>query len=207
MSHRTALVLIDYQNDFAHRDGALYVAGGDAILPAVHALIAGTRSRGGLIVATQDWHPAGHVSFAATHGLPPFTVMDGEMLWPVHCVAGGWGADFFDGLDLTGVDRCVRKAFELERDSYSGFGGREFHASRPGATLEHLLRDHGVQTIDVAGLATEHCVRATVLDALERGFEVRVHAAAIRPVDPAAGARALAEMAEAGAMVIEPTTS
>ena len=199
---RTALIVVDYQNDFAHANGTLRVTEGDVILPAVNDLMARTKADAGLVVTTQDWHPDGHVSFAATHGLPDFALLDGDRKWPKHCVADAWGADFLDGLDLTKVDRRVLKAFEKDVDSYSGFGGREFKGGKPGATLEELLRAEGVEEVDVAGLATEYCDKATVLDALRLGFKVRVHRAAIRAVNPADGEKALAEMAAAGAVVV-----
>jgi nicotinamidase/pyrazinamidase len=200
---RAALILIDVQNDFADPRGALAVAGAADILPEIGKLLAAARRRGDLVVATQDWHPADHVSFAATHGLPPFATMaTGQRVWPAHCVAGDWGADLAPGLDPVAIDRRVRKGFERDRDSYSGFGGREFTGDAPGPALEEILRAAGVTALDVAGVATDYCVRATVLDALRLGFSVRVHRAAVRAVDPAAGESALAGMAAAGATLV-----
>ncbi|MFM7205467.1 MAG: isochorismatase family protein [Planctomycetaceae bacterium] len=199
MDLRTAIVVVDYQNDFADPGGTLFVSGGDRILPAVNTLVMQTRARGGLVVLTQDWHPPDHVSFAATHGVDPFTDHAGGIAWPVHCVAGTWGAEFPAGLSVEAGDRIVRKGCLRDHDSFSGFGGREVAA---GATLDELLRKAGIATLDVAGLATDICVRATVLDALGLGFRVRVHTSASRPVEAAAGERALAEMAAAGALVV-----
>jgi len=202
MASRTALILIDVQNDFADPRGALAVAGAADILPEIGKLLAAARRRGDLVITTQDWHPADHVSFAATHGLPPFATMAaGDRVWPAHCEAGDWGADLAPALDAVAIDRRVRKGFERDRDSYSGFGGREFTGSTPGPSLEEILRAAAIDRLEVAGLATDYCVRATVLDALQRGFAVRVHRAAVRAVDPAAGERALAEMAAAGATI------
>lgn len=202
MARRTALIVVDFQNDFAHPAGSLFVAGADLILPEIDSLLASARGRGDLVVTTQDWHPADHVSFAATHGLPPFTPREGDIAWPVHCVAGSWGAELVAGFDPSRIDHRVLKGFEPGLDSYSGFGGREFTGAAAGRTLEEILRKAGVEEIDVAGVATEHCDRATVLDAVRLGFRVRFHAAAARPVDAAAGERAIAEMAAAGVDIV-----
>lgn len=202
MTRRSALVVVDVQNDFAHPAGALFVAGADRLPPRIDALLAAARGRGDLVVTTQDWHPVGHVSFAATHGLPPFTLRDGDMTWPVHCVADSWGAELVAGLDVANIDHRVLKGIDPGIDRYSGFGGREFSNAAAGRTLEELLRDAGVEELDVAGVATEYCVRATAVDAVRLGFRVRLHAAASRPVDAAAGERAIAEMAAAGIAII-----
>lgn len=202
MAGRGSLLVIDMQNDFADPRGALTVPGAAGILPVVNGLIAAARDRGDLVVATQDWHPADHASFAATHGLAPFmTTPAGERVWPAHCVAGTWGAELVAGLDTEAIDHRLRKGFQRDRDSYSGFGGRDGAAGGPGRGLEELLRAAGVHDLTVVGVATDYCVRATVLDALRAGHSVRVPIAAIRAVDPAAGDRALAEMAAAGAVV------
>lgn len=202
MASGTALLVVDYQNDFADPRGSLHVAGGAAILPGINALMASTRSAGGLVVTTQDWHPADHVSFRAVPELVGRAATRNGGGWPVHCVAGSWGAEFPSGLDLGLVQRRVLKGYERDVESYSGFGGREFSAGRPGATLEELLRSAAVRRVEIAGLTTEHCDRATALDALRLGFAVCVHRGCVRAVDPAAGERALAEMAAAGAAIM-----
>jgi nicotinamidase/pyrazinamidase len=203
MANGTAVILVDHQNDFAHCGGALHVKEGETILAAVNALIAEVEACAGLVVTTQDWHPADHVSFAKTHGLPDFALSGGERKWPAHCVAGSLGAEFLSGVNLAQVNRRVLKAFEKDVDSYSGLGGCEFVGGRPTLTLEQVLREQGVETLEVAGLATEYCDRATVMDALRFGFKVRVHRAEVRAVDPAAGELAWVEMAAAGALIVE----
>lgn len=202
MAGRSALLVIDMQNDFADPRGSLTVDGAGEILPVVNGLIAAARDRGDLVITTQDWHPAEHVSFAAPHGLAPFTTTPaGDRVWPAHCVAGTWGAELVAELDTGAIDHRLRKGFERDRDSYSGFGARDVPADGPGRGLGEILRAAGAHDLTIVGLATDYCVRATVLDALRAGHAVRVPAAAVRAVDPAAGERALAEMADAGAVV------
>lgn len=201
MSGPEAFLLVDYQNDFADPRGSLSVPGGDRILAEVNAVMATTATRGGLVVTTQDWHPADHVSFAAVGGRPASPGRDDLARWPVHCVAGTWGAALADGLDQSRIDHRILKGCDRDTECYSGFGGHEYPDGLPGRPLVMILRAAGVSTLDVAGLATEYCVRATVLDAVALGFRVRVHRGCVRAVDPLSGERALAEMAAAGAQV------
>ena len=202
MAARTALVVIDCQNDFAHPDGALAVRDGAAILPRVASLMADIRAGEGFVVATLDWHPANHASFASAHGRPPFTEWHGRMLWPDHCVAGTWGAELAAGIDGGMIDRRLLKGCHPQDESYSGFRDDTPIDGSVELTLEQVLRTAEVRELDVVGLATDYCVRATVLDALSLGFTVRVHADAIRPVDATSGDRALREMAAAGAAIV-----
>ena len=188
----TALVVVDVQNDFADPAGGLPVAGGASILPLLNAEIAAARAAGAFVACTQDWHPASTPHFAKDGGA-----------WPVHCVGGTWGAELHPGLDA-GAGPCVRKGAGGE-DGYSGFTMRD---PSTGATvpteLDGLLRANGVRRLVVGGLATDYCVKATVLDALALGYETRVLVDAIRAVDlaPADGERALAEMERAGAILV-----
>jgi Amidases related to nicotinamidase len=185
----TALIVVDVQNDFADPAGGLPVAGGDAIIPIMNGEIAMATSSGAMVVATQDWHPAVTPHFAKDGGL-----------WPVHCVAGTWGADLHPDLRLPDDAPRVRKGANGE-DGYSGFTTRD---PVTGATLptqlEGLLRDAAVKRVVVIGLATDYCVKATALDARRLGFETAVLIDAIAAVDlePGDGARALDEMAAAG---------
>jgi nicotinamidase/pyrazinamidase len=188
----TALAVVDVQNDFADPAGGLAVAGGASILPLLNAEIAAARAAGAFIACTQDWHPASTPHFAKDGGA-----------WPVHCVGGTWGAELHPGL-VAGADAYVRKGAGGE-DGYSGFTMRD---PSTGATvpteLDGLLRANGVRRLVVGGLATDYCVRATVLDALALGYETRVLVDAVRPVDlaPGDGDRALAEMERAGAVLV-----
>jgi nicotinamidase/pyrazinamidase len=173
-----ALVIVDFQNDFTP-GGALAVPEGDAIAGHVNELIASGRFD--LVVATRDWHPPDHSSFAAQGGP-----------WPEHCVAGTDGAQLHPALDAARVDVIVDKGTDPGTEGYSGFDGTELAA---------LLRDRQVDRITVVGLATDYCVRATALDALGEGFAVTVDAGGARGIDAAGSARALDEVRAAGGSV------
>ena len=175
-----ALVIVDFQNDFCP-GGALAVPDGDAIAPWLNDLAASGEYD--LVVATRDWHPPDHGSFAE-HGGP----------WPVHCVAGTPGAELHHALDPTPLDAVVDKGQARDTEGYSGF---------EGTGLAGLLRDRGVDHVTVVGLATDYCVKNTALDALREGFSVTVDSTATRGVDLELGdsERALAEVRTAGASV------
>jgi nicotinamidase/pyrazinamidase len=187
----TALVVVDVQNDFADPNGGLAVGGGSAILPLVNACVADALVGGAFVVYTQDWHPESTPHFAKDGGR-----------WPVHCVAGTWGAEFHPELDVAGPS--VLKGSNGE-DGYSGFTMRDPVSGDTQPTeLEGLLREHGVERVVVVGLATDYCVKATALDAVELGFETIVFANATAAVDlqPGDGERAIAEMSAAGVLVL-----
>ena len=197
-----ALLLIDIQNDFMP-GGALAVPGGDEIIPIVNDLM----PRFELIVATQDWHPADHGSFAANHpGRAVFeqAELDGlpQTLWPVHCVQGSGGALFAPGLDTRRVTRVFTKGMNPRIDSYSGLFDNGHRAS---TGLAEWLKAQGVTHLTVAGVATDYCVKFTVLDALAEGFAVDLILPACRGVNLQSGdvERAVAEMRQAGAVVLE----
>jgi nicotinamidase/pyrazinamidase len=173
-----ALVIVDFQNDFTP-GGALAVPEGDAIAPRLNELAADDRFD--LVVATRDWHPPEHSSFAAQGGP-----------WPAHCVANTQGAQLHDGLDQALVDIVVDKGTDPATEGYSGFDGSD---------LAGLLRERGIDRITVAGLATDFCVRATALDALKAGFAVTVDDGASRGIDPDASSDALDEVRAAGGAV------
>lgn len=194
------LLLIDLQNDFMP-GGALAVPGGDAIIPLVNELMPGFD----LVVATQDWHPADHGSFAVNHpGRSVFQQieLDGlpQTLWPVHCVQNTGGALFAPGLDTRRVERVFTKGMNPRIDSYSGFFDNGHRAS---TGMGEWLKARGVGKISVAGVATDYCVKFTVLDALAEGFEVELIAAACRGVDlnPGDVEHAVGEMHAAGAVI------
>jgi len=186
----TALVVVDVQNDFADPAGSLSVRGGADVVPAVNAEIAAARAAGALVVFTQDWHPETTPHFAKDGGV-----------WPVHCVAGTWGATLHPVLEVDGP--VVRKGSNGE-DGYSGFTMRD---ALTGATvpteLGGLLRERGIRRVVVVGLATDYCVKATGLDARALGYETTVLRAAIAAVDlqPGDGERALDELRAAGVTV------
>lgn len=196
-----ALILVDIQNDFL-AGGALAVPRGDEVIPVANRLM----PRFDLVVATQDWHPADHGSFASRHaGKKPGDVIDlsgvKQTLWPDHCVQGTPGAAFAPSLETARIHHVVRKGVDPAVDSYSGFfdNGR-----RRDTGLAEFLKSRGVTRVVIVGLATDYCVRATALDALSLGFETIVVREGVRGVDLAPGDsdRALAEMASAGARII-----
>ncbi len=196
-----ALLLIDIQNDFMP-GGALAVPGGDEVIPVVNALMPQFE----LVIATQDWHPADHGSFAANHpGKTVFeqTELDGlpQTLWPVHCVQNTGGALFAPGLDTRRIARVFTKGLNPQIDSYSGLFDNGHRAS---TGLAEWLRAQGVAHLTVAGVATDYCVKFTVLDALGQGFAVAVVDAACRGVNLRAGdaERAIEEMRARGAVIV-----
>ena len=176
-----ALVVVDYQNDFASPGGALSVSGGDTIAGRINELM-----RSGdydLVVATRDWHPPDHGSFTDQGGI-----------WPVHCVQGTDGAQLHPELDAGAVDEIVDKGQDRSTEGYSGFDGTR---------LAELLRERGIDQVTVVGLATDYCVKHTALEALQEGFAVTVDTTAVRGVDvePGDSDRALAELRAAGAVM------
>lgn len=184
---RTALVVVDVQNDFADPEGALSVVGGAAIVPLLNAVTATAEAAGATVVYTQDWHPPDTPHFAKDGGI-----------WPVHCVQDTWGAAFHPDLRVAG--EVVRKGTGGE-DGYSGFTVRDPASGDPSDTLlDSMLRDRGIGTVVVGGLATDYCVRDTALDAMRRGFATFVLIDAVRAVDlhEGDGARALEAMRRAG---------
>jgi nicotinamidase/pyrazinamidase len=188
----TALIVVDVQNDFADPAGSLSVAGGERIIATVNREIEMAGNGGALVVATQDGHPETTPHFAKDGGV-----------WPVHCVAGSWGAELHPDLALPVVAPRIRKGANGE-DGYSGFTMRDPTTGETTSTeLERLLRDAGVDHVVVVGLATDYCVKATALDAARLGFETRVLTDAIAAVDlqPSDGERALDEMAAAGVVM------
>ena len=187
---RSALVVVDLQNDFADPAGSLFVRGGDELVGRINdELQRATRERA-FVVYTQDWHPPSTPHFAKDGGI-----------WPVHCVAGTWGAELHPGLMVAGPR--VRKGSNGE-DGFSGFTMRDptTGEDRPTA-LDEMLRERDVVRVVICGLATDYCVRGTVLDARRLGYETEVLTAAVAAAEltPGDGARALAEMADAGAML------
>jgi len=183
LSDRDALIVVDVQNDFLP-GGALAVTDGDQVIEPLNRTVAlfGARSRS--VFFSRDWHPPAHCSFTAQGGA-----------WPPHCVADTHGAQFAAALDVPTDARVVSKGTREDRDAYSALDGTD---------LPERLRAGGIRRLFVGGLATDYCVKATVLDALAAGFQVVVLADAIRAVnvEPEDGERAIAAMGEAGARMI-----
>lgn len=186
-----ALIIVDVQNDFAHSDGSLYVAGGDEILPMVNSLAAEALAAGAPVVLTQDWHPE------AT----PHFIDDGGV-WPRHCVRDTWGAAFH--ADLVASGPVVRKGVGGE-DGYSGFTVKDPQSEETTATeLDRILRDAGATSTVVIGIALDVCVKATAEDAHANGYAVTVVRDATRAVDlePGDGDRAVEALLAAGIAVV-----
>jgi nicotinamidase/pyrazinamidase len=180
VSPASALVVIDVQNDFCP-GGALAVADGDAVVPIVNRIA----PEFAVTVFTQDWHPAGHSSFAASHsGAEVFSTVQmpygPKVLWPVHCVQGTAGAAFHPDLETDRADLIVRKGFRAEMDSYSAFFEND-HRTPTG--LAGYLRDRGVRHVVMAGLATDFCVSWSAIDAVAHDFEVTMIEDAYRAID------------------------
>ncbi|MEZ6015719.1 MAG: bifunctional nicotinamidase/pyrazinamidase [Planctomycetota bacterium] len=197
---RTALILVDLQHDFMP-GGALAVAGGDETVAVANRLIPSYE----LVVATQDWHPAQHESFAANHaGRQPGEVIDlhglPQVLWPVHCVQGTAGAALHSALDVAGIDFVVRKGTDPAVDSYSAFYDNG-HRQTTGLAAE--LRRRGVEAVHILGLATDYCVKFTALDAVAEGFATTLLLEGCRGVEltPGDTTRALDALQAAGVTV------
>ncbi|CAI2931633.1 bifunctional nicotinamidase/pyrazinamidase [Aminobacter sp. P9b] len=175
-----ALIVIDIQNDFCP-GGALAVSGGDEIMPLVNDLIRNTEH----VLLTQDWHPAGHSSFASSHqGRQPFESIDmpygAQTLWPDHCIQGSKGADFHSGLAWAKSELVIRKGFRAGIDSYSAFFEND-HLTPTG--LAGYLNERGIDSITLVGLATDFCVAYSALDAVRQGFATTVRLDACRAID------------------------
>ncbi len=201
MSTDRALILVDLQNDFVP-GGALAVAEGDAVIPIANRV----QQAFDLIVASRDWHPRDHGSFAANHpgrnvgdmidlhGLP-------QILWPVHCVQNTSGADFVPGLDISRIDRVFLKGTDKEIDSYSAFFD---NGHRKSTGMGDYLKERGVRDVYVCGLATDYCVKFTALDARQLGLNVHLIEDASRGVNlkPDDSANALEGILRSGGQII-----
>lgn len=176
-----ALLIVDVQNDFCP-GGSLGVDDGDRIIPVLNEAIQAAREAGVPVIASRDWHPEGHCSFADQGGP-----------WPEHCVQNSQGAAFHPDLALPNEAEIVSKGQALDRDQYSALDG---------TGLGEQLRQRGIRRLWVGGLAQDVCVHATVMDALAEGFEVRLIREATRPVDPDRGAEVLKEMEDRGAALV-----
>ena len=196
-----ALVIVDVQNDFLP-GGALAVPEGDKIIPVINQL-SRISSWFNVVVATQDWHPRGHKSFASAHGKPLFEkiTLNGleQILWPDHCVQGGDGAKVAQGLDTSRISHTFQKGSDPEVDSYSGFFD---NGQRHSTGMGEWLKKRGVTDLVIVGLATDFCVKWTALDALRLGFKTIVVRDACRAVVPDHEASALKEVADAGGQIV-----
>jgi nicotinamidase/pyrazinamidase len=196
MSH--ALLIIDVQNDFCP-GGALAVADGDDIVRGINAIMPEYDA----VILTQDWHPAGHSSFATTHGADPMTLTQmpygPQVLWPDHCIIGTNGAAFHSDLNVDAADMIIRKGYNPAIDSYSAFFEND-HSTPTG--LEGYLRTRGIDTLTLVGLATDFCVNYSAVDAAKLGFNVTVRMNLCRAIDfDGSLDAAIAGMTQAGVSV------
>jgi nicotinamidase/pyrazinamidase len=199
---QSALLLVDLQNDFCP-GGSLAVSGGDSIIPIANAL----QPLMPLVIATQDWHPQDHMSFAANHhkkSVGDSVMLEGisQTLWPVHCVQGTRGAEFHPELNRTHIKHIVHKGIDKVVDSYSAFFDNA-HLRSTG--LHDYLQTQGVTHLYILGLATDYCVKYSVLDALQLGYQITVIENACKGVGLSANdiADAIAEMKAAGATFMD----
>ncbi len=199
-----ALLLVDIQNDFTPGEpgGALAVPNGHEVIAVANRLMFSHD----LVVATQDWHPVGHKSFASEHvgqnvgDVITWNRLD-QILWPDHCVQCTPGAEFCDELNIDGIEEVVRKGTDRNIDSYSGFFD---NGHRKATGLSDLLRERGVDAVDVMGLATDYCVKFTALDAVEQGLTTRLIVEGCRGVElqPGDCERAITAMRAAGVAIV-----
>jgi Amidases related to nicotinamidase len=207
ISEHTALIVVDLQPDFMP-GGALACHEGDAIVPGIARLLHARRFRH--VVATQDWHPAGHASFASAHpGTQPFQQIplhgQPQTLWPDHCVQGTPGAALHPGVDWSAADLILRKGSDPQMDSYSAFRENHGpHGTRPATGLAGWLRERGVEEVLVCGLARDVCVLWTAQDAVAAGFKAGLLWHLSRPVTPAGDEATRAALAAQGIALVDP---
>ena len=174
-----ALIVIDVQNDFCP-GGALAVAEGDLIVPGINALMSDFAA----VILTQDWHPAGHSSFASSHDAAPMSMIDmpygPQVLWPDHCIQGTAGSQFHKDLNADAADMIIRKGYNPAIDSYSAFFEND-HTTPTG--LHGYLQTRGINDVTMVGLATDFCVNFSAVDAAQLGYTVTVNTSLCRAID------------------------
>ncbi|KAJ9502773.1 NAD(+) salvage pathway protein [Exophiala xenobiotica] len=221
MAFRPTLVVVDLQNDFCPPDGSLAVTGGRDIVPLVNRLLASSKFV--LKIATQDWHPEDHVSFASNHAAPnnkPFTSFIDmknlvankpeqtmkQRLWPVHCVQQTNGAEIIDEIDLSKIDTFVKKGMDSRVEMYSAFsdsfGNMTAGAGGVNLDLADLLKAKAITHVYVVGLAGDYCVKDTALGSAKAGFATYVIEEAQRCVDPAAWPDVKAELSQGSVSLV-----
>ena len=193
-SSNSALIVVDVQNDFVDPKGNLYVQDAPSVVPNINAKISVARNEGRLIVYTQDWHPEVTPHFAKDGGI-----------WPVHCVADSWGAQWYPDLKVASDAEVVRKGTGGE-DGYSGFSARDPLTNAESDTaMDEILRRYGVTDVDVVGIATDYCVKETALDACRRGYRTHIYLDCMKGVNlqPGDADSAIGAMVEAGVKVFD----
>ena len=189
-----ALILIDIQHDFV--DGSLGSPEALTIIPKVNALIQTFRDKP--LFFTVDAHPIDHSSFAATHNLPDFTIKEGSVKWPVHCVKGSHGAEIYREIVVPFDAKICEKAQDPEIDAYSAFFDEK---GRPSSSLDSLLKEFDIKNIAFCGIAGDFCVDKTLLDALKLGYKVEVYSDAVAFIDPTKREETLKKWENHGAVI------
>lgn len=200
---KKALIIVDVQNDFC-KNGALEVPNGNEVIPYINQLIKNTQYDE--IIATQDFHPADHKSFASNHSnkkIGELIDLNGitQILWPDHCVQGTFGTEFHKELNTSKITKIVQKGKNIEVDSYSGFYDND-HKSSTG--LADYLKAKQIDTVEIVGLALDYCVKYTALDAVKEGFKTILHYRGTKAVNlqPKDGMQAVIELLENGVDVV-----
>ncbi|SHO56423.1 bifunctional nicotinamidase/pyrazinamidase [Vibrio quintilis] len=197
---KKTLVIVDVQNDFSS-EGALAVPDGESVVPVINQIMPFFD----FVIATQDWHPEAHASFASTQECQPGDVIDlggfQQVMWPDHCVQGTKGAEFIKGLNTDKINHIIRKGTDIEIDSYSGFYDNN---KKKSTGLAEFLASPDLHELYIVGLATDYCVRYTALDAVASGFKTYVIQDACRGVNqqPGDDEKAFYEMSKAGCLLI-----
>ncbi|CAO3612761.1 unnamed protein product [Mucor hiemalis] len=209
MSHqeeKVALILVDIQNDFLEQ-GSLAVADSFSILDPVNELIEKVKAKGGLIIATQDWHPSNHISFASNHSdKEVFETKDIEyegvshkqVMWPNHCIQGSFGAEISKEIDLKHVNHIVQKGMNRSVDSYSAFADNNYSEI---TELAKILYQNFIDKVIIVGLATDYCVKFTCLDAVKFGFKTILIKEATKPVDKSQFEDTLTDLTSKGVII------
>ncbi|MFN8576200.1 MAG: bifunctional nicotinamidase/pyrazinamidase [Candidatus Sericytochromatia bacterium] len=198
---KKALILVDIQNDFCP-NGALAVDDGDKIIPVVNSIM----DKFEYVIATQDWHPSEHISFASNNNksIGELIELNGQnqVMWPNHCVQNTKGAEFVDSLNRSKITKVFQKGTDVNVDSYSGFFNND-HKSETG--LNNYLKTQGIEELYITGLATDYCVKYTVIDALNLGYKVNLVIDAVRGVNlnPNDVENSIKEMENSGAKIIK----
>jgi len=203
----SALLNVDVQNDFCP-GGALGVKDGDLVIEPINRLTELLAARGSLIIATQDWHPENHASFAASHeGNNPYDKIDlgevrNQILWPKHCVQGSRGAEFHDEMKIKPINFIIRKGFRKDLDSYSAFFENDL---KTPTGLDGLLKNLSIKTVIIGGLATDYCVLYSALDSVVLGYNTIIVGDAVCGIDfpPGSVDQALKRMVTAGIIVVK----
>ena len=181
MRTKEGLIIVDYQNDFAHPEWSLYVNGWEKLVDYINNLMWEIKSKAGIIISTQDFHPENHTSFAKNHNVEEYSMYEWERKWPVHCIEKTWWSEFLEWLDQSQIDKKILKGFEQDKECYSWFWGKEIIT---GKSLEDILQKEKIKILHIVWLATDFCVHATVEDAIKNNYDVQLHTNGIAWVYP-----------------------